>query len=460
MQRKVEQENKMGVLPINRLLVSMSVPMAISMLVQALYNIVDSIYVSQIASATENAAFTAVSLAFPVQQLMVAIATGTAVGVNALLSRSLGEQNQKNANRAAMNGIFLALLSAIVFFLFGVFGSNLFFSMQSGVQEIVDFGTDYLSVCCIFSFGMFGGVMFDRILQSTGKTIYAMINMLVGAVINIVLDPILIFGWFGFEPMGTRGAAIATVVGQIVAMCLSIYFNFRKNDDVQLSLRGFRPHGRSIRTIYAVGLPSIIMISISSVMVYGLNQIIAALSPYAVAVFGAYFKLQSFIFMPVFGLNNGMIPIVAYNYGARRPERITKAVKLCVLYACCSMAVGLLVFQFLPREILSLFELSQAALDTGVPALRTISLSFVFAGVCIVVGSMFQALGNGVYSLLVSIARQLLVLLPVAWLLSRTGNLELVWLAFPIAEVVSISVTLYFARRIYRLKVRPLYQPA
>jgi putative MATE family efflux protein len=454
------QENKMGVMPVNRLLLNMSAPMMASMLVQALYNVVDSIFVSRI---SENA-LTAVSMAFPIQSLMIAVGAGTGVGINALLSRSLGEKNFRRARETAVNGVFLAVLSCLVFTLLGFTAVDLFYRSQTAsstanpaaAAEIRLYGGQYLRVCCCVSVGLFGSMTFERLLQSTGRTFYTMITQTVGAVTNIIFDPILIFGLLGFPRLGVTGAAIATVMGQILGMLLAFYFCRTRNPEVPLHFRGFRPDGAVIRSIYAVGVPSIIMQSIGSVMVYAMNRILVGFSFTASAVFGVYFKLQSFIFMPVFGLNNGLVPILAYNYGARNRDRILRAFRLGVTYAAGIMAAGVVLFQVIPGPLLGLFDASEEMLAIGRTALRIISVSFVPAAYCIACSAMFQALGNGVYSMFVSIARQLLVLLPAAYLLSLTGRLELVWWAFPIAEVASLTVSTLFLRRILRLRVRPL----
>ena len=408
----------MGTMPVNKLLVSMSLPMIASMLVQALYNVVDSVFVAQI---SENA-LTAVSLAFPIQSLMIAVSSGTCVGINALLSRSLGEKRQKEANLSAVNGVFLAFVSYLVFALMGIFGSHLFFASQTENREIVEFGTQYLTICLIFSFGIFMEMTFERIMQSTGRTIYSMVTQGTGAIINIILDPIMIFGLFGFPRLGIRGAAIATVTGQIIAMILAVWFNHKKNRDVQLSFKGFKPDGRIIAKIYEVGVPSIVMQSIVSIMTFGMNKILIMFSETAVSVLGIYFKLQSFIFMPIFGLNNGVIPIVAYNYGAGHKKRIMDTIKLSTFIAVGIMLIGLIIFQVFPEGLLKLFNASDHMLEVGVPALRIISTSFLFAGYCIILGSVFQALGNGVYSLIVSVARQLLCILPLAYVFARVAG--------------------------------------
>lgn len=439
------EENKMGIMPVHKLLISMSLPMMISMLVQALYNIVDSIFVSRI---DENA-LTAVSLAFPIQTLMIALGAGTGVGVNALLSKSLGEKEFDKANKTADNGVFLAAVSYVVFFLVGIFVTTPFYLSQTKDAQILSYGKQYLTIICCCSFGMYTQFIFERLLQSTGKTIYTMITQGIGAIINIILDPIFIFGYFGVPKMGVAGAAIATVIGQIVAGVIAAVINHKKNTEIHLQFKGFRPDGHIIGLIYRVGIPSIIMQSIGSVMTYGMNKILLTFSSTAAAVFGVYFKLQSFIFMPVFGLNNGMVPIIAYNFGAGHRERMMKTLKLSIAYAILLMAIGFLAFQIFPSEMFAMFDASATMLEIGVPALRIISISFLLAGFCIICGSMFQALGNGVYSMLVSIARQLLVLLPAAYLLSLSGKVTMVWWAFPIAELVSVAMTVFFLIRIY-----------
>lgn len=440
------QENKMGVMPIDKLIVSMSLPIMVSMLVQALYNIIDSIFVAMI---DENA-LTAVSMAFPVQNLMIAVGVGTAVGVNALLARSLGEKDFDKVNTIAANAVFLAALSYAAFLIIGLFFAEPFYRSQTDIEEIIVYGKEYLTVCCCLSFGCFTQFMFERMLQATGKTIYTMFTQGIGAIVNIIMDPILIFGLFGLPAMGVTGAAVATVIGQIVSGILSVVFNQTKNHEVRIQLKGFRPNGAIIGQIYAIGVPSIVMQAIGSIMNYGMNRILLAFSSTATAVFGVYFKLQSFVFMPVFGLNNGVIPIMAYNYGAGNRERVTKTLKHCVAYAVGIMAVGLLVFQLLSKQLLMMFNASDTMLSLGVPALRTISISFVFAGFGVSCSSVFQALGKAVYSMIVSVARQLVVLLPVAFALAQLGNVSLVWWAFPISEMASAAVTAIFILKIYR----------
>ncbi|HBI64819.1 MAG TPA: MATE family efflux transporter [Clostridiales bacterium] len=449
---ETKRENKMGVMPVNKLLITMALPMIVSMLVQALYNIVDSIFVSRICED----ALSAVSLAFPVQNLMIAISAGTGVGVNALLSRSLGAKNQQGADNAAKNGIFLAICSYLFFLLFGLTACGFFFRTQTDSASIIGYGETYLSICLICSFGIFLQMMFERILQATGRTLFTMFTQGLGAIINLILDPILIFGLFGMPELGIAGAAIATVLGQILAASLAIFFNLKFNTDVNLNLRGFRPNGNIIRQIYSVGIPSILMMSISSVMVYGMNRILLAFTSTATAVFGVYFKLQSFIFMPIFGMNNGMVPIVAYNYGACRPDRIKETIRLAMTYAEVIMLAGLALFQLKPQLLLSFFNASEDMLRIGVPALRTISWSFLVAGFCIICSSSFQALGNGLYSLMISFGRQLVVLLPAAYLLSLLGTVDAVWWSFPIAEVASLALSMIYLYRINRKILVPL----
>ena len=439
-------ENKMGIMPENKLLLSMSLPMMASMLVQALYNIVDSIFVARI---SENA-LTAVSLAFPLQTLMIALGGGMGVGVNALLSKALGEKDYKLVNKVANNGVFLSVVNALIFVLIGVFAVKPFYLSQTIDTEIVAYGVEYLSIVCCCSIGIYTQFIFEKLLQSTGNTFYTMITQATGAIINLILDPILIFGLFGLPEFGVAGAAIATVAGQIVAGILAIVINEKKNHEVNVSLKGFKPCGNTIKRIYIVGVPSIIMQSIGSIMVYGMNKILIAFSSTAAAVFGIYFKLQSFIFMPIFGLNNGMVPIIAYNYGARHRKRMTKTIKLSVAYAVAIMAVGTLVFQLIPDKLFMLFDASEHMLSMGVPALRIISLHFIIAGFCIVAGSVFQALGNAVYSMINSICRQLVVLLPAAYILARIGGVNYVWWSFPIAELMSLIMSVIFMIKIYK----------
>ena len=436
------KENKMGVMPIGKLLFSMSGPMMISMIVQACYNVIDSVFVSQL---SENA-LNAVSLAFPMQQLMVAVCGGTAVGMNALLSRSLGEKQFDKANRIANTGIFLFICSYIVFALIGFFARP-FFLAQTDVEEIVNYGVDYVSICMCCSIGIFAQFCFEKMLQATGRTFCTMITHLGGSIINVILDPILIFGLFGFPKLEVAGAAVATVAGQIVAGILAIIFNLKYNKDVHFSLKLIRFNKEIVKEIYKIGLPSIIMQSIGSVMTFCMNKILIAFTTTATAVFGAYFKLQSFVFMPIFGLNNGMVPIIAYNYGAKRYDRVKKTIMLTIVTAVSIMGVGTLLFEFVPHVLLGFFNASKTMLDIGVPALRIIGIHLVLAGFCIIAGSVCQAIGNPNHSLIVSVCRQLFVLLPAAWLLAQTDRLELVWFAFPIAECVSLILSSIFLNK-------------
>ena len=442
MAQETLRENKMGTMPENKLLLSMAVPMMISMLVQALYNIVDSIFVSRICED----ALTAVSMAFPWQNIVIAIAVGFGVGINALLSRALGQKNAERVNQVAINGLLLALLSYLLVLVAGLLGIRAYMRTQTDIESIVNYGITYLNICILCSFGVFVEITFERFLQATGRTVYSMITQLAGALTNIILDPILIFGLLGFPKLGIAGAAWATVIGQCVGAVVAVTLNHFKNPEVHLRLRHIRPNGRLMGEITAISIPSIIMSCISSLTCFVMNMILIAYSSTAVAVFGVYFKLQSFVFMPVFGLNNGMVPIIAYNYGAQKPERIHKTIRLGMAYAVAIMAVGLLVFQLIPKQLLLMFDASDAMLGIGAPALRIMSLAFVFAGVGIASSSACQAFGYSVYSMLISIARQIVVLIPAAYLLSLTGVLRSIWFAFPIAEIVSLFLSLFFLR--------------
>ncbi len=434
------EENKMGIMPVNKLIINMSLPMIISMLVQALYNIVDSVFVGMI----NEESLTAVSLAFPAQNLMIAFAAGTAVGINALVSRSLGAKQPERANAISENGVFLAILSAIVFMIAGVFGARAFMHSQTDVPYIIEQGTQYIRIVCGVSFGIFLEIMFERLLQSTGRTLYTMITQGVGAVINIIFDPIFIFVF----KMGVKGAAIATVLGQIVAFALAVIYNVRKNPEIKLSVKGFKPSAEIIGGIYKIGVPSIIMVAIGSVMTYCMNKILivyTAGKETTATVFGAFFKLNSFICMPIFGLNNGIIPIIAYNYGAQKKSRVVKTIRLSAIYAETFGLFGATLFFTLPGVLLKLFSASDQMLAIGVPALRITGLSFVFAGINIALGAVFQSFGKSFYSMIVSFVRQLVVLVPVAFFLARygmkTGNDNLVWYCYPIAEIFAITMT-------------------
>ncbi len=441
------KENKMGTMPVNKLLLNMSLPMMIAMLIQALYNIIDSIFVAQI---SENA-LSAVSLAFPMQNFMIAVGTGTGVGVNALLSKSLGAKRIKIANKTANISIFLVFMNWLLFVCIGLFVSVPFLKGQTNVAEIVTYGDIYLKICCVASLGIFAEIALERLLQATGRTFYTMVTQGIGAVINIILDPILIFGMFGLPKMGVIGAALATVIGQFVAAGLALYFNLKKNHEIQFAWKNMLPQKFILAHIYKVAIPSILMVSIGSVMMFFMNRILAVFTTTAIAVFGVYFKLQSFIFMPIFGMNNGMVPIIAYNYGARNRERITKTIRYAVVYAVCMMLLGFALFQIIPGKLLLLFDASDAMLAIGIPALRFISISFLLAGFNIISSSVFQAMGNGVYSLIVSVIRQLFILVPVAYVLSRTGILDIIWLAFPIAEVCAALLCVFFLKKILKL---------
>lgn len=445
-------ENKMGTMPVGKLLVSMSLPMIISMLVQAMYNVVDSLFVSRI----DEAALTAVSLAFPVQNLMIGIAVGTGVGMNALLSMSLGSREFKMADKAATNGIFLAIISSLVCFVLSFFVPELYFKSQTNDPMILSYGVDYLGLVTRFALALFCQMTFERVLQSTGKTIYTMFTQGLGAIINIILDPIFIFGLCGCPKMGIKGAAYATVLGQFIAFLLALYFNLKVNKEINLSFKGFKPDGRVIKRIYSVGVPSMVMNAIVSVMSYGINGILMGFSSTATAVYGVYGKMQSFAFMPVFGLNNGMVPIVSYNYGAKKKDRIMGTYKLSVAFAMGIMLCCLALFEIFPKQLLLMFNASEDMLRIGIPAMRIISLSFLFAGYSIVTSSMLQALGHGFLSMVISVCRQLVILLPVAYLMSLTGNLDLVWCAMPVAEIASLTLSTVFIIRLYNKVIKVL----
>ena len=455
-------ENKMGVMPVGKLLVNMAVPMILSMLVQALYNVVDSVYISQYSEK----AVTALGLAFPVQNVQIGCAVGIGVGVNSMLSKSLGEGNPQKANMVAGNGIFLALIFSAAIMLFGAFGTNFYYGVQTDDVEILENGISYTRICCLLTMGIYFEVLFERMLQATGRTFHTMFTQGAGAIINIVMDPILIFGveWLNIPAMGAAGAAIATVLGQWVAAGLALIFNLKFNADLNLRLRYIRPRKEIIKPVMAIGVPSMIMNSVSSVMNFSINQILmgfeavgVGIGKTATAVFSIYYKLQSFFFMPLFGLNNATISVVAYNYGARNPKRITKTLKLAVGGALGFMIAGFLAFELMPGTLLSIFNLSETFMTMGKFALRIIAIHFPVAAICIALGASFQALGNGIYSTITALCRQLVALLPAAWLLSLSGNVDLVWWAFPIAECVSLTVTLICFTRIYRRKMQPLY---
>lgn len=441
------KENKMGYMPVNKLLITMSLPMMISMMVQALYNVVDSIFVAMI----NEDALTAVSLAFPLQSLMIAFGAGTGVGINAILSKALGAKQKDRANHAANNGVFLAMVGTVLAILVGIFVVRPFYVSQTSSESIIGYGVQYLTIVCCGSLGIFTQFVFERLLMSTGKTIYTMFTQGAGAITNLILDPILIFGLIGMPKMGVAGAALATVIGQWVAGILALIFNLKYNDEITVNFaKVLKPDFAMIKDIYAIGIPSMIMQAIGSVMVYGFNRILISFTSTATAVFGVYFKLQSFIFMPIFGMNNGLVPILAFNYGAGKKDRFLKAMRLGIIYAVSIMFIGFVIFNTCTRGLLSLFSASDNMMELGIPALKIISTSFLLAGFCIICGTVFQALGKATYSMVVSIARQLVVLLPAAYLLSLTGEVKNIWWAFPIAELMSLAVTMVFLVKINR----------
>ncbi len=446
-------QNPLGVLPIPKLLMTMSAPIMLSMLVQAMYNVVDSIFVLRLSEQ----ALTAVSLAFPAQNLMIAVSVGTAVGANALISRRLGEKNYEDANLAANNAMFLALVSALAFMLFGIFGSEAFYRAFTQDEALISKGVSYLRIVCGFPFGIFFAVMGERFVQMTGRSIYSMYGQMSGAIVNIILDPILIFGLLGMPRLGTAGAALATVIGQVCSMITVFWLNHKVNHELTLRFSLWKPVGRIVRDIYSVGLPSILMQAIGSVMTFGMNKILIAFGETAVNVFGIYFKLQSFVFMPLFGLNNGMVPIIGYNFGARKKERIFETVRLALYIGLGVNLVGTLIFQLLPRFILTvIFKSPPDLLEMGVPALRIISTCFMFAAVSVVLSGTFQALGKGTYSMIMSFCRQLLVLLPSAWLLGKFFGVHAVWWSFLIAEIVAMAFAVYFYVKMYNRTLKDL----
>lgn len=438
------KENKMGTMSEGKLLLSMSLPLMISMIIQALYNIVDSIFVAQFSQD----ALTGVTVAFPMQNLMIAVGSGTGVGISAFLSKSLGEGKRELASKVAKTGLLLAGFSWVLFTLIGIFLVKPFIASQTTSQAVIDYGTEYLTLCSVLSFGLFFQMTLERLLQSTGKTLFTMITQATGAVINIILDPVFIFGYFGMPEMGIAGAAVATVIGQTVAATIGIIFNLKINRELDFSFKSFRIDWGIIRRIYAVGIPSIVMMAISSIMTFAMNKLLDGFSTVATNVFGIYFKLQSFAVMPVVGLNNGMVPIISYNYGAKRKDRIMKTIRYSIIFALSITIACMLIFQFFPEQLLLMFategESNTALLEMGVPALRIISLNFIFAGFCIVSGSVFQALGNGFLSLIVSVARQLVVLVPAAYILAHFGGINAVWWSFPLAECMSVVCSAIF----------------
>ena len=447
--------NKLGTMPISKLIWNMSLPIIVSMLVQALYNIVDSVFVSRICEQ----ALTAVSLAFPAQNLMIGLATGTAVGVNALMGRALGAGERERANHIATNGVFLAGVGFAICAILAAFFARMFFAAQTSIDYIVDNGATYLRICCCASLGLFAEIMFERLLQGTGRSILSMYTQGLGAIVNIILDPICIF----VLNMGVAGAAVATVIGQFCGCALALYFNLKKNHDIRLHFKGFRPHWKIIGQIYAIGLPSVVMVAIGSVMTFCMNKILIAYhsaKETAATAFGIYFKLNSFIFMPIFGLNNGVVSIIAYNYGAQHRRRMTETIKRSTIYASCIMLLGMSIFLSIPGTLLKIFDATDTLLAVGVPALRIISLSFCMAGASIALTSAFQALGKSLYSMIISIIRQLVFLVPLAYILARygagIGNNDLVWWSYPIAEIAALTVSLLFFRHMYKTLIAKL----
>ena len=450
--QQMTTENKMGTMPVGKLLIQISLPIMISMFVQALYNIVDSIFVAKLSTD----ALTAVSLAFPIQNLMISAGVGTGVGINALLSMRLGQKNYKAVTQTALNGIFLVIITIVLFIILGITIPHAYLKSQTSNMQIVELGTDYLEICMIFCFGLFLAITFERLLQSTGRTVLSMISQLAGAITNIILDPVMIFGLLGFPAMGIKGAAWATVIGQITGALISIILNIKINKEINFNPKGFKPQSKIIIDIYKVGIPSILLGSIGSVLTYLLNLILGAFSTVAIAVYGVYFKLQSFVFMPVFGLNNGIVPIVAYNFGAKYKKRIIDSIKMCALVALIIMCVGTLIFEVFPTQLLAMFSPNEEMLEIGIPALRIIAIHFPIAAVGITFTSVFQAFGRGFLSMSVSFIRQIFALLPSAWLLSLTGNINNIWWAFVIAELFSLIACIFAMKNVYKTQIKQL----
>lgn len=448
------KENKMGTMPVQKLLITMSLPMVISMFVQAMYNLIDSIFVAQI----NRDALTAVNMSFPMQSLMIAFQTGLGVGMNAVISRLLGEKKPKDAGTAAVHGLILTLANYIIFLIVGLTLMPLFFNVQSKSIAVIDYGIEYLTVICCFSFGLFFQICFERFLQATGKTVYSMIMQGVGAFVNIFLDPVFIFGveMFGIPAMGVRGAAVATVVGQCISCAIGAFLHFKMNHDLKLEFKGFKLDWAMVKRIYAVGIPSIVMSALMSVMTYCMNIILKGYEEAAATAFGVYFKLQSFVIMPVFGMNNGIVPIIAYNYGARKGDRIVKTIKLGVIYATSTMLIGLALFQLLPEFFLSFFNPDEELIRLGIPALRTLSFSFIFVGGSIVMTSAFQALGNGVWSLFVFIVRLLVPALPLAAVFGMIGGTSAIWIALPVSDLCGLLLSAVLMRKMYRRTIKPM----
>ena len=450
--QQMTTENKMGTMPVGKLLIQISLPIMISMFVQALYNIVDSIFVAKLSTD----ALTAVSLAFPIQNLMISAGVGTGVGINALLSMRLGQKNYKAVTQTALNGIFLVIITIVLFIILGITIPHAYLKSQTSNMQIVELGTDYLEICMIFCFGLFLAITFERLLQSTGRTVLSMISQLAGAITNIILDPVMIFGLLGFPAMGIKGAAWATVIGQITGALISIILNIKINKEINFNPKGFKPQSKIIIDIYKVGIPSILLGSIGSVLTYLLNLILGVFSTVAIAVYGVYFKLQSFVFMPVFGLNNGIVPIVAYNFGAKYKKRIIDSIKMCEIIALIIMGVGTLIFEVFPSQLLAMFSPNEEMLEIGIPALRIIAIHFPIAAIGITFTSVFQAFGRGFLSMCVSFIRQIFALLPSAWLLSLTGNINNIWWAFVIAELFSLIACIFAMKNVYKTQIKQL----
>ncbi|MDY3619081.1 MATE family efflux transporter [Agathobaculum sp.] len=448
-----QTENKMGVMPEGRLLITMSFPIMLSMLIQALYNIVDSAFVARISES----ALTAVSLAFPVQLLMIAVATGTGVGVNALLSRKLGQKKQEEADSVAANGVFLAVVCWLIFAALGLLFGRWFISCFTADAEILQMGTNYVTVCTVASCGVFLLFVAERLMQATGNTVYHMITQLIGAVLNCILDPLLIFGIGPFPRLGTTGAALATVAAQIIAMMIGFFINVRFNKDVHLRLRGFRPDAKILGGVLRIGLPAAVMQSLMSALTIGMNRILMPFSMTAVGFYGVYYKLQNFLYMPIFGMNNALIPMIGYNYGAKRPDRIHNIVRYALLLGAGIMAFGTVLFEAIPAPLLRLFDASPDMLAIGVPAIRVIAVSFCFSAVSLVLCGALQGLGRGMDSLIIALLRQLVIVLPAAALLARALGLHAVWYAFPVAELAGFVGALWMYRRVTR-KIFPSAQ--
>lgn len=444
--------NKMGTEPVLKLIITMSLPAMFSMLVQGMYNIVDSMFVARVG----NDAFTAISLALPIQMLMIAFSVGTGIGLNSLISRRLGAGKQEDADNAATHGIFLGLVTGLTFAIIGLIAIKPFFGMFTSDEAIYTMGCQYGFVVTFFSMGSFLEVYTEKIIQSTGNMLYPMVMQLIGAITNLILDPIMIFGLFGFPKLGVRGAAIATVTGQIIAMIFGLYILFNRNHGVNIHFKNFRPKLDIIKEIYKVGFPSIVMQSISSFLITALNGILINFSASAVNVLGIYYKVQSFIFMPLFGLCQGLMPIMGYNFGARNKKRLLDALKYGLTIAIAIMSLGTAVFMIFPSQLLAIFNANEEVLALGIPALRIVSLCFIGASVGIILSNTYQSVGNGLYSLIVSILRQAVIILPFAFIMSKFWGVTAVWMSFPVSEYIATSVSIVLMVRVYRTKIKDL----